>query len=282
MKKLIVLFFILALVFVTGCEKGANELTLSTGSYYDKNNMHNGSSLEWIDLKNATDVERTICGADAGCSVYRGTYELRVPLLTVTLKEYSDEVDGWVHLEEDEVLTYTITDNNEFTKDKSVFVFKNDADKKTEKYDVKLEKENEKFEFGKLSLEFTGGENGECEKCYYYNLNIKYDGKEVGKGFFDDEEVSRINSSNMSSTFTVYKIDEVYILVSGFGSQCYPNNVLIFNTEGKTLEMYSNADIDINNKAIDIEVSPEGNCMGEPEYEFHFEVSGLELKEKKA
>ena len=101
MKKLITLLFILTLFFVTGCEEENKTLTLASGTYYDKNNMYNGESLEHITLKDEKVVERTTCGAEAGCSLFRGTYQIDLTTLKITLKEYND-VDGWMPLEEKE------------------------------------------------------------------------------------------------------------------------------------------------------------------------------------
>ncbi len=278
MKKYIILIFIFTL-FLVGCGKENGAVTLAIGSYYDKNNMHNGSSLEWINLKDTEIVERTVCGADAGCSLFKGTYEVEGPLLKITIKEYNEIDEGWVKLDKEELSTYTITANNEFTKDNSVFIFKEEKEDKITKHEVNLEKENEKFEFGKLSLEFIGSVYDECGKdCYLYTLNTKYDGKEVGKGFFNDEENYRVFSSNMAANFMVYQIDEVYVLVSGIASQCYGKNILIFNTAGETLKMFSDSDIEINDKNRMIERS-KGSCM-EAGTKYNYEISGLELKEK--
>ena len=280
MKKIITLLFIFTL-FLVGCEdkKENGTLTLKVGSYYDKNNMHNGNSLEWINFKDTEVVEKTVCGADAGCSLFKGTYEISGPLLKITIKEYN-EIEGWVKLDKDDLSTYTITANNEFTKDNSVFILKDEkSEDKIIKHEVNLVKEKEKIEFGKLSLEFIGSVYTECGKdCYLYTLNTKYDGKEVGKGFFNDEENFRVFSKNMSASFTVYIIDEVYILVSGSGAQCFPNNILIFNTKGETLKMFASADINFNGKNVTIERS-NGSCMKEGT-KYNFEVSGTELKEK--
>ena len=277
MKKFFTLLFVLSLFLLVGCDD--KTLTLKEGTYYDKNNMHNGSSLERITLKENNAAERITCGADAGCSLFKGFYSVKDTTLTLTLTHYSDEIEGWTDLEEDEKIEYTITNNNEFKKDKSEFVL--ETEKKEEvvtKYDVKLENQNEKFDFDKLHLEFTGSEYSECEKCYFYMLNIKYDGKEVENNYFKDDEYYRISSSNMAASFTVYKIDEVYILVSNFGSQCYPNNILFFNTSGETLKIFSAADINISNRNIEIEIS-KGSCMEEGT-KYNYEISGSELKEK--
>lgn len=281
MKKYIILIFVFTL-FLVGCggKKENGALTLAVGLYYDKNNMHNGSSLEWIDFKDTEVIEKTVCGADAGCSLFKGTYEVVGPLLKITIKEYNEVDEGWVKLDEEELSTYTITANNEFTKDNSVFILKSDKEEeKMTKHEVNLEKENEKFELGKLSLEFIGSIYEECGKdCYLYTLNTKYDGKEVGKGFFNDEENYRVFSKNMSASFIVYTIDEVYILVSGSGAQCFPNNILIFNTKGETLKMFANANISFDDKNIIIEIS-NGSCMDEGTT-YNYEISGTELKEK--
>ncbi len=278
MKKLITLIFIFTLFLVAGCTKTP---TLKEGAYYDRNNLYNGESLEWIYLKENNIIERTTCGAEAGCSLFKGTYEIKENILTIKLTHYNDEIDGWLELEEKENLEYTISDDNIFITKESVFILDDKKDDDSNKeYDVKLEKANESFKFDQLSLEFQGNKLDECEECYYYFLKTKYNGKDIDDIFYNDDENSRILSSNMAASFKVYKIGKVYLLVSNVGKQCYSNNVLIFNTEGKTLKMFANADITINGKNIDVEVSPSGNCMGEPEYKFNFEISGLELKEK--
>jgi len=279
MKKIITLLFIFTL-FLVGCEntKESEKLTLKIGSYYNKNNMYNGSSLEWINFKDNETVEKTVCGAEAGCSLFKGTYEISGPLLKITINEYN-EIEGWIKLDKEELSTYTITANNEFVKDNSVFVLKDEKTEEITKYDIELQKEKEKFEYGKLSLEFTGSVYTDCgEDCYLYSLETKYDGKEVGKGFFNDEENFRIFSKNMASNFTVYIIDEVYILVSNSGAQCFPKNILIFNTKGETLKMFADADISLDDKNITIERS-NGSCMEEGT-KYNFEVAGTELKEK--
>ena len=279
MKKYIILLFICTL-FLAGCgEKPKNgTLTLKEGTYYDKNNMHNGESLEWIILSDTKNVERTTCGADAGCSLFKGTYEIDRNTLIINLTNYNDEVDGWTELENEEKLEYTITEDNTFKKDKSVFVLKEVV---TNEYNIDLKEENEKHEFGKLSLEFIGSTYSECgEDCYLYTLNMKYDGKEVGKGFFNDEENYRVFSSNMAAHFKIHQIDDVYIVVSSIASQCYGKNILIFNTAGETLEMYSNADIRIEGKNIHIDIATSNSCMEDGQIMHDFEVSGTKLKEK--
>ena len=179
--------------------------------------MHNGESLEWIFLKDSKTIERTTCGADAGCSLFKGTYVIEEGILKISLTEYSDEIDGWTDLDEEEKYEYTITGNNEFTRDQTAFVLK-ENEGSTNTYDVKLENKNESFDFDKLHLEFTGSD-ADCENCYYYDLTIKYDGKEVGKGFFNDEENFRVFSTNMAASFVINKIDNVYVIVSSIASQ---------------------------------------------------------------
>ena len=82
----------------------------------------------------------------------------------------------------------------------------------------------------------------------------------------------------MAASFKIYKIEEVYVLVSNLGSQCFLNDVLIFNTDGETLKMLANVDIEFNGKEIKIEQT-KGSCMDDGT-KYSFEVSGLEIKEK--
>ena len=272
MKKYVTLILILILVLATGC----TTKTLKEGAYYDKNNMHNNESLEWIYLKENNVVERTICGADAGCSLYRGTYEITDTALKVTYKEYA-EIDGFINLDVEELVTYTITANNEFTRDRSVFILDTRKyDNSITEYDVELIQQDEKFEFGKLNLEFKGSAVEGCKNCYNYTLDLKYDDKQIKTNFFSDK--SKINSTNMAASFKVYKIEGVYILASNLGRQCFPYAVLIFDAEGNVLKTYSDVDITVEGYDVTIETS-KGSCMEEgiPSY---FEVSGLELKEK--
>ena len=125
MKKVLTLLFALSLFLLVGCSNETENKTTPTlkeGSYYDKNNMHNDSSLEWIYLKENNVVERTVCGADAGCSLFKGSYEIKETILEINLTQYSDEIDGWTDLDENEKIKYTITKDNEFNKDESVFI----------------------------------------------------------------------------------------------------------------------------------------------------------------
>lgn len=120
MKKIISLLFVLSLFLLAGCNK---TYTLENGTYYDKNNMYNGSSLERISLKEENKVEKTTCGKDAGCSFLIGTYEIKENKLTIELTHYQDDFDGLVELEEKTIEEYEITEKNTFKKDKSEFVF---------------------------------------------------------------------------------------------------------------------------------------------------------------
>ena len=134
MKKIFTLLFVLSLFLLVGCTD--KTYTLKEGTYYDKNNMHNGSSLERITLKE-NNVERITCGADAGCSLFKGFYLTNGSTLMISLTHYSDEIDGWTALEEDEKLEYTITADNEFSRDKSEFVL-DDEKKEDEIANMKL------------------------------------------------------------------------------------------------------------------------------------------------
>lgn len=272
MKKLLNLLFVLSLILVTGCFD--KTLTLKEGTYYDKNNMYNGSSLERITLKE-NKVEKITCGKEAGCSLMKGTYEIKDNVLKITLTHYEDDFDGLIKLDEEELEEYKIGENNSFTKDESNFVFeekKIETDDSNGEYSVELKKENETFDFNKLHLEFKGTK---VEEDYYnYSLNIKYDDKEIDGTIFD----KKIASTNMAASFKIYKRGLVYVLVSNTSRQCFPSEALVFNTNGSILNTFSSAEIEINENKITVTESYDGNCMDTSNAKtYNYEISGMNL-----
>lgn len=147
-----------------------------------------------------------------------------------------------------------------------------------------LEKETETFNLEKLNLEFKGIPNKEGKGYFNYTLNIKYDGKNINNDFFNDKKNYRIWSTNMTGDFRVYKIDNVYILKSFIAKQCFGDEIMIFNTNGEILKTFTKAEISIDGSTININISDNGQCMGE-DYESHitkhnYKVNGLELIEQ--
>ena len=113
--KFRVVLMLACLLFVFGC---STSYKLKTGvTYYDKNNMYNGISLNKITLNDDLSVEATTCGKDAGCSLYKGTYVINNNQLTIRLNSYQDMTGDWEMLPEEYIseTTLTITGNNAFS-----------------------------------------------------------------------------------------------------------------------------------------------------------------------
>jgi len=285
MKKIFILLFMMTLFLVVGCEQKTPTLKIE-GTYYDKNNMHNGSSLERITLKNDNVAERIVCGADAGCSLFKGTYEIEKNILKIKYLQYQDEFDGWMDIEnpDNDFNEYIIDATNTFSKGESVFILEKEVeyDKTNKEYTIELKDETESFKYDKLSLNFHGVkvEENSLEQFYNYTLNIKYDDKNINNAFFNDEKNMRIWSSNMAANFKVYKIGGVYVLVSTLAKQCFSNEVMIFNVNGAIFNTFSNVDIKVDGNKITIEESLDGNCMNTDSVnKYTYEVSELKLNE---
>lgn len=152
------------------------------------------------------------------------------------------------------------------------------------KYTLSLKKKNQTYNIGKLHLDFEGTTYKTYNGHYQYVLNIKYDGKEIDSSFFNDKDNYRIWSHNMAADFKIYKVDEIYILVSFIAKQCFYDEIMIFNTNGEILKTYTTAIFNINDSSINIKTSDNGHCMGpgteEHVKEYNYEISGLQLIEK--
>lgn len=186
-----------------------------------------------------------------------------------------------------------MNENNTLTNENNNILDKNDNNEKQEEVNqqnqnlqiIELSKENESFDSDKLHLDFYGvNTNDENDTYYNYTLKITYNNKEINNIFFNDKDNYRIWSHNMASNFKVYKVDEVYILVSFIARQCFVNEVMIFNTNGDVLKTISNCDFEIKNNNIKIRISDNNQCMGlnweSHIKEYNYEIKGLQLIEK--
>jgi hypothetical protein len=149
---------------------------------------------------------------------------------------------------------------------------------------INLSKATETFDFDKLHLEFNGTNTKNGEEYFNYALNIKYDGKNINNAFFNDKDKYRIWSSNMAANFKVYKVDNVYILVSSIAKQCFGDEIMIFNTNGEVLKTFTISEFSIDGSSISISTSDNGHCMGE-DWEKHvtkynFKINGSKLLEQ--
>ena len=135
--------------------------------------------------------------------------------------------------------------------------------------ELKLEKDPEKYKVNDLTLTFYGDDAyGETNVSgsYKYVLTLELGGMEINSNIYSNPLKRLINSSNLSSTFVVYAIDDMYILKSTTGAQVNGENAFLFDTKGNFIESFEDIsfDIDINNRTINykkcIAEKPEQPC----------------------
>lgn len=168
-----------------------------------------------------------------------------------------------------DIISFKVKDIEE-SKPEIVEDNKHDENKILNPLVIELKKENESYNFDKLHFDFKGYSTDDGDEYYKYLLDIKLNEKEIDDTFFKDEDNFRIWSSNMAANFKVYKIENVYVLVSFIAKQCFYDEIMIINTNGEVLKTFTNAsfDLDNNTNLLKISTSDDGMCMGK-NYEKH-------------
>jgi hypothetical protein len=83
------------------------------------------------------------------------------------------------------------------------------------------------------------------DEGYKYSGVITYKDQIIEQSFFDG---SNIYSYKLTGTFTVYKTQDVYIVVSSIVKQCGGSYVLIMDNTGNVLTTYSDVNIAFANE----------------------------------
>ncbi len=127
--------------------------------------------------------------------------------------------------------------------------------------DLTLTKDHEQFKFNNLLLDFYGEDASKetgVKGSYKYVLALNLGGVEINSNIYSDPFKRVINSSNLASTFTIYAVDNLYILKSTTGAQRDGEYVLFFDKEGNFVESFEDVSvkIDVANKTINYE-----NCI---------------------
>ncbi len=114
MRNIKYLLIVACMLFLFGC---TNKQLNKNATYYDRNNMYNRASLNEVTLQEDGVITVSSCGIDAGCTLGRGTYEIKDDKLIATINMYQDVTGEWLELESKYVSTYEylITNENEFS-----------------------------------------------------------------------------------------------------------------------------------------------------------------------
>lgn len=91
-------------------------IRLDLGTYYDTNNMYNGTSLHEITLGENGEATTKNCVGAGACTNYKGAYSITGNSLYVHLTEFQDTAGEWggIPRDSDVPYEYEITGNNEF------------------------------------------------------------------------------------------------------------------------------------------------------------------------
>ena len=146
MKKRAFLFLMIGLLFLcsTGCEKKKNtptkekykkpttiqtaengekyKLDLNDQRYVVLESLNNDIYLKDIILNKDKSAYRNDCTDEYNCDSYKGTYYFQEDTIIINYHEKSHTEEDWTALENDISIKYTITKDNEFKDDNTVYV----------------------------------------------------------------------------------------------------------------------------------------------------------------
>lgn len=169
-----------------------------------------------------------------------------------------------------------VTDPNGNEEKISSFTLKNDVKQ------INLSKEEEAVKINDLTLKFYGEDASsttEVNNSFKYVLKLDLNGIEISSNIFSNPMLRTINSDNLSSTFNVYSIDDLYILKSSTGAQKEGDYVLVIDNEGNFIRSMEDADVKIDAKAKTLNLV---NCLTLKEdedcFKANYKISGKELK----
>ena len=129
---------------------------------------------------------------------------------------------------------------------------------------ISLSKDYEQFMFNNLKLEFYGvdaSSDTSVDNSYRYVLSIKLGDLDINSNVFSNPNTRYINSDNLSSIFTIYAVDDLYILKSSTGAQINGEYGLIFDNEGNFIKSFENASFTVDVKKHTLDMS---KCFGNP------------------
>lgn len=167
---------------------------------------------------------------------------------------------------------------NEGTNTEKVVTLNNESK------DLTLAKEQEKFKFNDLTLEFFGedaSKDTNVAGSYKYVLSLDINGVGISSNIYSNPNKRIINSTNLNSTFTLYAVEDLYILKSTTGAKRDGENILVIDKKGNFIESFEDisANVSIKDKKIDYT-----NCITDDENETCdkrvYEISKNTIKRK--
>ena len=123
--------------------------------------------------------------------------------------------------------------------------------------DLSLTKENEKYKINDLVLDFYGVDVSSTTgvtNSYQYVLKLVINEIQISSNVFSNPSHRLINSDNLASKFTIYAVDDLYLLYASTGAQIDGESLLIIDKKGNFINSYEDCDftIDIKNHKFDL------------------------------
>ena len=133
--------------------------------------------------------------------------------------------------------------------------------------ELKLETDHEEFKINDLTLKFFGedaSKDTNVDKSYKYVLSIDLNGVGISSNIYSNPDKRIINSTNLNSTFTLYAIEDIYVLKSTTGAKKDGENILVIDKSGNFIESFEDisANVSVKDKKINYT-----NCITDDENE---------------
>ena len=150
--------------------------------------------------------------------------------------------------------------------------------------ELKLETDREEFKINDLTLKFFGedvSKETNVDKSYKYVLSIDLNGVQISSNIYSNPDKRIINSTNLNSTFTLYAIEDIYVLKSTTGAKKDGENILVIDKSGNFIENFEDisANVSVKDKKINYT-----NCITDDENEVCdtrvYEISKNTIKRK--
>ena len=127
---------------------------------------------------------------------------------------------------------------------------------------ISLKNEKEEAKYNNLELKFYGEdakETTQVKDSFKYVLTLKLGDVEINSNVFSNPMSRYINSDNLSSTFTIYAVEDLYILKSSLGAQIDGEYGLVFDNTGNFIRSFEDTSFNVDIDKRTLEMS---KCFG--------------------
>lgn len=126
---------------------------------------------------------------------------------------------------------------------------------------ITLSKQTEEVKFDEnLRIKFIGTASTDVEGGFKYKAEIYLNNELINDNFYTG---SNIFSEGYAANFTVYKLQNVYIIKSFLATQCGGSDVLIISEDKTSIVPHANVSVEIDEGESSYTISKCSDCMNE-------------------